>query len=113
MPPRYSTHSPRKRPRPPRGRWVDAAMGAQKAVRNGRRAVLTDPFSARWTFGGRRASDSSPEEATQMAGLQRLFAEPLTDSNRRPPPYHRRGGKRGHGREAAGMKAAQEEGIVR
>ena len=39
---------------------------------------------------------------------------PLTDSNRRPPPYHRAArGKCGQSREAAGTNAAQEEGIAR
>ena len=43
-----------------------------------------------------------------------LFESPLTDSNRRPPPYHRATRRERRARpEAAGTEVPQEEGIAR
>jgi len=41
-----------------------------------------------WTPGGRRNSRHASPQATQKHGKQGIPRSPLTDSNRRPPPYH-------------------------
>ncbi|MBA3475383.1 MAG: site-specific integrase [Actinobacteria bacterium] len=55
-----------------------------------------------WTLGGRRKHHSSSIETTESPSEQEISRSPLTDSNRRPPPYHlrrdtrARAGRRGH-----------------
>src|SRR5919201_76248 len=51
----------------------------------GQQAVTRPP---RWTFRGRRHAPLSPRRPTELAQMQALPRSPLTDSNRRPPPYH-------------------------
>jgi hypothetical protein len=41
-----------------------------------------------WTLGGRCKRRSSPETTTEQSAEQAISRSPLTDSNRRPPPYH-------------------------
>src|SRR5437773_4799756 len=51
----------------------------------------TPPNSSRgrwWTLRGRRNSDPPSVSATETAAEQAQNGSPLTDSNRRPPPYH-------------------------
>ncbi len=47
------------------------------------------PTSKRWTSDGRRSRRSSPLATTETASEREETESPLTDSNRRPPPYHR------------------------
>jgi hypothetical protein len=42
-----------------------------------------------WTLRGRRSLRTLPVETTETAAKQAKTQSPLTDSNRRPPPYHR------------------------
>jgi len=41
-----------------------------------------------WTLRGRQKVRAPPAETTQLAAKQAKTRSPLTDSNRRPPPYH-------------------------
>jgi hypothetical protein len=41
-----------------------------------------------WTLRGRRPSRTPPAETTRTSPEQGRTRSPLTDSNRRPPPYH-------------------------
>jgi integrase len=41
-----------------------------------------------WTLGGRREAITPPRKTTKTAAEQAISESPLTDSNRRPPPYH-------------------------
>ena len=53
-----------------------------------------------------------PDQTTKL-GLFAGISSPLTDSNRRPPPYHSRfrGGTRGHARFSSDTKNPQNEAI--
>src|SRR5207248_5241046 len=44
----------------------------------------------RWTLRGRRCPRPPPAETTNAPAKQEETRSPLTDSNRRPPPYHER-----------------------
>ena len=58
--------------------------------------------------------DAEQVHLNAKAPFSGVFAEPLTDSNLRPPPYHRATRRNGgQGREAAGTEVPQEEGIAR
>jgi hypothetical protein len=50
--------------------------------------ALNMPESAPWTLRGRRASRTTSAPTTETAAKQGRNRSPLTDSNRRPPPYH-------------------------
>jgi hypothetical protein len=67
---------------------VDATTGSRKAVRREVQRAIGRRCAARWTFGGPRVSDWSSSQQTEPTRVQRLLQSPLTDSNRRPPPYH-------------------------
>jgi hypothetical protein len=41
-----------------------------------------------WTLRGRQKVRAPPAQTTQLAAKQAETQSPLTDSNRRPPPYH-------------------------
>src|ERR671930_1588302 len=41
-----------------------------------------------WTLRGRRSPQRPPVKTTEVAAKQAKTRSPLTDSNRRPPPYH-------------------------
>src|SRR5215218_8442636 len=41
-----------------------------------------------WTLRGRRRRRATPAETTEPGAEQEETRSPLTDSNRRPPPYH-------------------------
>ena len=41
-----------------------------------------------WTLGGHCKRDPSPATTTEQGAEQAISRSPLTDSNRRPPPYH-------------------------
>src|SRR5215211_2190026 len=41
-----------------------------------------------WTLRGRRGRRATPAETTEPPAEQEKTSSPLTDSNRRPPPYH-------------------------
>src|SRR5919204_4039793 len=67
-----------------------------------------------WTLRGRRNPQPPPVKTTEVAAKQAKTRSPLTDSTVDPLlTIEQRGGKGGQGREAAGTKAAQEEGIGR
>jgi len=51
-------------------------------------ADIKPPTSKPWTSDGRRSCQSSPIKTTETASKQEEAESPLTDSNRRPPPYH-------------------------
>src|SRR5207247_6005060 len=53
-----------------------------------RRSRARAPTSTRWTLRGRRRGGPSPNQKTKHAREQEKTRSPLTDSNRRPPPYH-------------------------
>jgi hypothetical protein len=78
---------------------VTSDTAARSAKRNS--GPASGHATAAWTFGGRRAAQWSSRLPTKPAGLQRVPQSPLTDSNRRPPPYHFPGGTGGHGRALA------------
>src|SRR5437762_14113313 len=63
-----------------------ARDGREHAIR------LLDELSAgqrpRWTLRGRRDQRSPPAGTTEPPAEQEETRSPLTDSNRRPPPYH-------------------------
>jgi hypothetical protein len=44
--------------------------------------------STRWTLGGHRTPVTTSTLTTKSAAEQEKTLSPLTDSNRRPPPYH-------------------------
>jgi hypothetical protein len=67
-----------------------ARDGREHAIR-----LLNEPLSAAnvhggrwWTLRGRRRLRPPPAETTEPAAKQVKARSPLTDSNRRPPPYH-------------------------
>jgi hypothetical protein len=66
----------------------DATPLQPRSCKRRQRPLAGSSQDASWTFGGRRASDPSSKQQTERARVQRLFESPLTDSNRRPPPYH-------------------------
>jgi hypothetical protein len=78
----------RARARTGGGRWVDAGAQARKAARRHGFQASRKRLSA----GGGRSVDTeatTSRDAGRRKGLiSRNFASPLTDSNRRPPPYH-------------------------
>src|SRR5918994_7491763 len=41
-----------------------------------------------WTLRGRQSRRSPPAQTTEISAKQEKTRSPLTDSNRRPPPYH-------------------------
>src|SRR5919204_5001201 len=43
-----------------------------------------------WTLRGRRSPQPPPASRAEPRAEQEESGSPLTDSNRRPPPYHRR-----------------------
>ena len=51
-------------------------------------AASKPPTSKPWTSDGRRSRPSSPLKTTERTSEQEQTESPLTDSNRRPPPYH-------------------------
>jgi hypothetical protein len=65
-----------------------ARDGREHAIR------LLDELSAgqrpRWTLRGHQSGRRPPAETTETRARQAETRSPLTDSNRRPPPYHRR-----------------------
>src|SRR2546430_494784 len=68
------------------------------------------PTSKAWTSDGRRTRPSSPVTTAETAPEQEETRSPLTDSNRRPPPYH--GGAlptelRGRGADSTGGLSAR------
>ena len=83
VPPGYRRQPDHDRPplRPPRPRRPRArdppARRAQRA-RGGRS----------WTLRGHRRARIAPSKTTETAAEQEISGSPLTDSNRRPPPYH-------------------------
>ena len=50
-----------------------------------------------WTLRGRRRRRATPAEPTESLAEQEETRSPLTDSNRRPPPYHQAGATGGNG----------------
>src|SRR5215218_602669 len=59
------------------------------------------PTSKRSTSDGRRSRRSSPLATTETASEREETESPLTDSNRRPPPYHFESVTRVHARSLA------------
>jgi hypothetical protein len=75
----------------------DAGEALERALERLRRAngtastltaSPTKPTSTRWTSRGHCSNKSSPPQPTEEAPSRRKNRSPLTDSNRRPPPYH-------------------------
>ncbi|MDQ3381505.1 MAG: hypothetical protein M3546_14515 [Actinomycetota bacterium] len=50
--------------------------------------ALNAPERDPWTLGGRRSSDPPSAPAMETPPKQARSPSPLTDANRRPPPYH-------------------------
>ena len=50
--------------------------------------TILAPGGRSWTLGGRRKRRSPSTETTESPSEQEISRSPLTDSNRRPPPYH-------------------------
>jgi DNA-binding transcriptional ArsR family regulator len=73
----------------------DAFASVAGALGNGRRAEIVDVLAQ-----GERSVEELAAEISQSVAntshhlqqpVQELYASPLTDSNRRPPPYHNPG----------------------
>src|SRR6266542_3200218 len=83
----------RQRPRrlpPPLPRRAAAARGTSPATDASTQSGSSTATrtSKLWTSDGRRSRRSSPRPTTEQGAEQAIIQSPLTDSNRRSPPYH-------------------------